>query len=888
MKDFVYPQDHAGEISFPLGGIGTGCIGLAGNGQLVDVEIMGKPNKGSHALFTHFAVKVEDDEKVLDVRVANGDVQPPYSGKHNRAHFNSFGFGVDRAALSGLPHFQSCTFQGKYPVATLSFADPHFPGTLEMQAFNPFLPHNDRDSSIPGAFFCFTVTNTGDRALTYTVALTATNLYTRKGGDHRQGQEGETRYIYLGNRQHGDCPSNRQHGDCDPLFGDMTIATDAARSSSQLYWYRGSWFDNLSTYWKDFSAFGPIKPRTYTNEFTIADANYAADDSATLAAHIKVQPGATGNVRFVLTWNTPNSVNYWNPEPCEGESGCCEGAGNGAGTWKNYYATLFSDSKQSALYAMENFDRLYDQTRLFRDTLFASSMPPEALDAVSANLAVIKSPTCLRLEDGSLYGFEGCHCDSGCCEGSCTHVWSYAYAIPFLFPKLERSMRTLEYTHSMNDDGAMGFRLQLPVGRSPSSFRPCVDGQYATVMRVYREYKISGDIDWLRQLWPQVRQSIAYAWSPGNYDRWDPDQNGILDGRQHHTLDMELFGKNAWLSGMYLGGLKAGAELAAVVGDEKAAALFDRIFDKGKAFLNSELYNGEYYRQRIDLKDRTLLDPYQTGTTIHRQDVYKAYWNEEQQELMYQIADGCGIDQVLAQWHANLMGLGEIFEKKKCRSALAAIYRNNFIPSFREHVNPCRIFGLNDEAGLVICTWPEGVKAPFIPIPYAEESMHGFEYQAAIHMIQEGMVDEGMTCIRAIRDRYDGKKRNPWNEFECGSNYARSMASFALLLTFSGFRYDIPRHHIGFAPIGDRNDFRSFWSVDNAWGNIEYSCDKVVLSILYGEITLSSLQVEKDLRQVVSVSVDGRPADFRCEGETVVFPQPMQIEKQVDISYLSA
>ena len=415
MKDFVYPQECAGEISFPLGGIGTGCIGLAGNGQLVDVEIFNKPNKGSHAVFSHFAVKVEDDEKVLDVRVANGDVQPPYSGKHNRAHFNSFGFGVDRAALSGLPHFQSCTFQGRFPIASLAFADPHFPGTLDMQAFNPFIPHNDQDSSIPGAFFSFTISNTSDRALTYTIALTATNLYTRKGGEHREGQEGKLRYIFL---------DNSQHAEGDPLYGDMTIATDAADTSCQLYWYRGSWFDNLSTYWKDFGAFGPIKPRTYTNEFTVADANYAADDSATLAAHVKVQPGGTGDIRFVLAWNTPNCVNYWNPEPCSCESGCCETADSSRKTWKNHYATLFADSRHSALYAMANFGRLYDQTRLFRDTLFASSMPPEAIDAVSANLAVIKSPTCLRLEDGSLYGFEGCHCDSGCCEGSCTHVWS--------------------------------------------------------------------------------------------------------------------------------------------------------------------------------------------------------------------------------------------------------------------------------------------------------------------------------------------------------------------------------------------------------------------------------------------------------------------------------
>lgn len=876
MKDFIYKKEKTKEISFPLGGIGTGCIGLAGNGQLIDVEIFNKPNKGSHAKFTHFAIKAEQDAKVIDQRIINSDYMHSYAGGYNRPQFNSYGFGADRATLSGLPHFKDSEFTGTFPIANIKFIEEKFPGELNMTAFNPFIPSNDKDSTIPGAFFEFDVKNVTDKPITYSIAFTATNMYTNKGGNHTFGTQDNTKYIHLSNN---DCEKS------DIKYGDMTIATDALQTSKQLYWYRGSWFDNLSTYWNDFKELGTIKDRTYSGDKEATDPNYAADDMATLVAHVTVEAGQSEKVRFVLTWNTPNCYNYWNPEPCNCKSGCCDDKKGILKTWKNYYATLFDSSKESAIYSVENFNKLYQQTKLFTDTLFATSMPISAISAVTANLAIIKSPTCLRLEDGSLYGFEGCHCDSGCCEGSCTHVWNYAYAIPYLFPKLERSMRTLEYTYSINESGGMGFRLMLPLGRDVTSFRPCVDGQYGTVMRVYREYMISGDRDWLKSIWGGVKKSIEYAWAEDNYDRWDFDKDGVMEGRQHHTLDMELFGKNAWLTGLYLGGLKAGAELAVILGEQDKADEYMSIFNKGKAYLNTELFNGEYFYQQIDLKDRSILDQYNQGNSLHGQGVYKAYFNPEKEEIMYQIGEGCGIDQVLAQWHSNLMGLGEIFEKDKTKSALQSIYKYNFIKNMREHFNPCRLYCMNDEQGLVICSWPEGKYKPFIPAPYSEETMHGFEYQAAIHMISEGYIEQGMECITALRDRYDGEKRNPWNEFECGSNYARSMASYALILTFSGFSVDMANHYIGFAPITDRNNFRSFWSVDNCWGNVDFGKDSVKIDVLYGAILLQKISINKDGRAPAQVSIDGKTIDFTSVDNAITFDKAVQVKNSVDITY---
>ncbi len=880
MDRFTFRGAKTHEISFPLGGIGSGCIGLAGNGELIDAEMFNRPNKGSHLGFTHFAVKAENANGVVDARVLHGDVLPPYSGKMQRPMCAGFGFGPDRESLAGLPHFHDVVFHGTFPIANLEFTDQHFPGSVRLEAFNPFIPLNEDDSSIPGAFFCISITNNTKETLSYTICFSAANLYSHKAGTHSFVQKDGLSMVLMQNAETSD-PD-------DVRYGDMSIGTDASDVHVTHYWYRGNWFDNLMTYWKDFRRQGPIQDRNYSEEDNANVSPYSFQDVASLSATLTATPGETTCARFVMTWSTPNCINYWNPGDgtTATGSGCDTRSDHPNHPWKNYYATLWRNSSDSLTYALKSYDRLYSQTLMFLETLLETSMPEEALEAVISNLAIIKSPTILRLTDGSLYGFEGCHWNAGSCEGSCTHVWSYTYSIPFLFPRLERSMRTLEYTYSMNPDGSMSFRLMLPIGRTPMKFRPCVDGQYGTVMRVWREYKLSGDREWLKTLWPQVKRSIEYAWSSENKDRWDENRDGVMEGRQHHTLDMEIFGESAWLTGMYLAGLKAGALIAAELGEEETAKDYIDIFNRGKERLNRDLFNGRYYYQRIDLKDRDVLSRFADGSrALQNQDVFATYWNDEKKEIAYQIADGCGIDQVLAQWHANLIGLGEIFDKDQVRSALKSIYSYNFIPNMREHFNPCRLYALNDEAGTVICAWPDDVKQPEITILYAEETMHGFEYQAATHMIQEGMTEKGLQMIRAIRERYDGEKRNPWNELESGSNYARSMASYSLLLSYSGFRFEMSKGMIGFEPLGNCDDFRSFWSVDRAWGVVRFEKNSTSIEIKSGEIDIQRLLLRKPNRNIKSVSIDGIPGKFISENGEIVFDKKMKVTKSITVEY---
>ena len=859
MDRFLYTGERTRHLSFPLGGIGAGGIGLAGNGHLVDWEIFNKPNKGSVNGFSHFAIRAEEAGATVDARILQGDLTPPFMGEMSQGLFQGFGFGPRREYMSGLPHFRDVEFRGEFPLATLRFVDETFPGEVCLHAFSPLIPLEEDDCSLPAAFFEFEVRAPDDRRLTYTLVgvlanpQPAVNLNRMDGALANKGLH----LMHL---------ASSEPGPDSPAYGDLTLGVDTGHDpgqsvSWQEYWFRGAWFDNLEVYWQDLTRPGPFANRRYEGEAA------GAGNEALLAVHVPVEPGETGRVRFVIAWNFPNCANDWS------EDAVREAAAAGVpNRWRNWYATRWADSRASAAFALREWDRLHDGTARFHAMLFASDLPPVALEAVSANLSTLKTPVVKRLEDGTLYGFEGAHGDAGCCEGSCTHVWNYQQTVPFLFPRLERSMRTADYKYNLLPNGAMPFRLQLPLG-TPRHLtgmqRPCCDGQFGGVMKIYRDWKICGDTDWLRGLWPGVRRSIEYAWHPDNPDRWDPDRTGVLQGRQHHTLDVELFGPNAWMTGFYLGALKAGAEMAEALGEQACAEEFRAIFERGRAWVDEHLFDGEYYHQLVALTDRSVLEPFvESVHTSDRVSVLEAYWTEEYGEIKYQIGEGCEIDQVLAQWHANLYGLGDLLDPEQVQSALTHLFEYNFKRNSREDYNPCRVYTLNDEAGLRIATWPAGRRQPVIPLPYSQETQNGYEYAAALHMIGTGLVAEGLEVVSAIRDRYDGAKRNPWNEIECGSNYARSMAAYALLNTFAGFEFDMRAGLVGFNPLqGFGSGFRCLWSLDPAWGQVFMESGAFRLEVVRGSLPVRIVRLPGLGKAMVEdVRLGGEPVVWQANG----------------------
>lgn len=682
----IYTGAKLREISFPLGGIGTGSIGLAGNGHLIDWEIFNRPNKGSLNGYTFLAVRAEYPDGTCTARILQGDWNKDLCGTYSGAgsgQFFGFGFGPASVSMAGMPHFSSVTFDGSFPIARLTFEDEHFPATVVLTAFNPLIPLNADDSSIPAAFFDVEL-RSHEAGVNYTVVLAANNPFDSSVNQPVTGQPFTAVTMRAADQEPDEIG-----------YGDLTAAVGVPDGLCQTYWYRGEWKDSLTTFWYELTH-NCLHERTY--------AEPGKKDVCCVGAEALLTAGENRHFRFVLSWNVPNCYRYWKPDADE------------ALQWKNYYTSLFADSAASCAYALTHWDRLYEQTEAFQRSLHASTLDPAVIDAVSATLSVLKSPTVLRLEDGTFYGWEGLHERGGSCEGTCTHVWSYAYALCFLFPELERSLRDTELRYDTDEHGWMRFRTKLPretfsIKKGNDPGRPCVDGQMGTLIKIYRDWKLTGNDAWLRENWADICKVLEFAWSEHNTHEWDRNRDGVLEGRQHHTLDMEMFGPSGWLQGMYLAALKAAAEMAAYLGDEKRCADYTALFEKGCAWTKEHLFNGEYFIHQVDLTNKRAAEHFGCPE----------YWNEEKQELKYQIGQGSSIDQLLGQWHANICGLGDIFDPQQRKTAIRSMIRYNYQTSMREYANTWRVYALNDEAGTIMCAYPSNAQRPVIPIPYTDE-----------------------------------------------------------------------------------------------------------------------------------------------------------------------
>ncbi len=930
------------KIGMPVGGIGCGQVYFSGDGRLWWWDIMHQKGAGG-GVTTGAHYSTPSNPTLLADR---GPVDV------------SFHLGVgDRYFELNSDGVGDIEFEGRYPVGVVRFTVPN--ATVELNAFSPFIPLNEDDSSLPATLMRYSITNRGDREIEFSLTgimnnavgaatgnlarlqrfqsgLRERNLkgylcwarakQEAKGGRPEIVFEDFERATYGPWKVEGDAfgdgpfpqakmPPRKSpakgHGNylvnshesrheedsgkadlyvgkltsptfkiernfvnfligggshkretCLNLIVDGLVVRSAEGRDSNLLrqesfdvvefagreahieivdHHKGGWGHICVDYitFSDTSHREPANVEDLPDFGSMAIGIIDSQDTSPGNARgvtetFKLAPGENRVVTFAVTWYFPNLT----------DAGEHLGALEGWPKLKKHYAKRFQSAGDVLQYVSSNQKRLVGDTLAFAQTWYDSTLPHWFLERTLLNIGCLATATTYRFDNGRFYGWEGIYC----CAGTCQHVWNYAQSVAHIFPGLERHTREhTDYGVAYKADGTLNYRAEY--GQHLAH-----DGQAGTIIRTYREHSMSPDHEFLKRIWPKVKKSIERIIEE------DTDGDGIWDKPQYNTLDAAWPGRNSWLSSLYLAALRCGAAMAKDMGDGTFAAALEARVKKGSASIVRELYNGEFFIMVRDPKHPEALG----------------------------YGKGCHIDQVLGDSWLHQVGLDPVLPQAEVRKALKALFTYNFAPDAGGYRNSMqtilrggRWYALAGEPGLIMTTFPNGGSQESKGqghedwiVGYFNECMSGFEHQAAAHMIAEGMVTEGLAITRAVHDRYDGNRRNPYNEIECSDHYSRAMASYGQFLTMCGFRYHGPSGRMSFAPKLT-GKFRVPFTAATGWGTVEIDGTSAKLHVVWGTVSLHEISFGKPVK---SASVSGTPIVGMATADGFRFDAQVQVK----------
>lgn len=732
----------------PLGGLGTGSLAIRGDGSLGQWQIVNRINHIGYVPLSFFALFWDQDAK-RGARLLQSDefwdlseFTPPVSTTDHVVP------GALRRWAEPLPKARIASFDGKYPVATVDYdLGEDCPFRLRMKAWSPLVPGNAADSGWPVAVFEFEFENLTDHSAHAHLLSSLQNCVgwdgvTEIDGIRFPGYGGNfntfesfdgNAYLWMENVS---LPEDH------PSQGVVAMACEGAPLEAAAQWAR------LEEIWGPFRDKGRILGYRHIGP----SRNGETWNGAFLQAR-----DFTGGEKFtftvVLAWHFPNRyLDYELPKAIVPDDKSRFFLGN-------RYAERGSPRRWLPEF-MKRRAALAEATDRYVEELYGRDLPPVVLDAIGSNVANLRTNVCLWTADGRFHGFEGGHGAStwegptgvgGSCPMNCTHVWNYDQTLLHLWPDLFRSMRETDWDVNLHPTGYLPHRTILPLFLPrmwdmpiEGPVNPAIDGLFAAMLKTYQYALHTGDWEWVRSRWPKVKTALAYVFS------LDPDEEGVIRGEQPNTYDISLFGPNTFIGSQLLAALRAVEEMALKLGDDEVAQGCRRRFEIGTVAYDAECFNGEYFVQRVP----------------------------EGCQSRHQFGLGCVTDQLLGEWWAQRLGLGSVLPVDHIRQALRAIFRRNFRTSFEGFVQTPREFASASDAGLLNATYEPGER-PEVPLLYSDEVWPGVEYAYASLCLSHGLVEPAMTVVQAVRSRYDGRERNPFNEVECGDHYIRSLSAWA-------------------------------------------------------------------------------------------------------------
>ncbi|MEI6133144.1 MAG: GH116 family glycosyl hydrolase [Bacillota bacterium] len=763
------------------GGIGTGGIelradGIFGNFGIFNNQPLGTGKKYAFPDHTSLFFKVRWQEKgeqpkmkLLQIEegpgLITGGVQPFY-------YIFPWMSGVDKIEYSA-----------SFPFSNLKYSDEEMPFDIEMEVVSPFIPHDVKNSSLPGIYFNFNIIQKGETECDVMLMLIARNGVgydvKQKEYSSETGKIEEFCFVEM---------ACKNMLGTEASFGTQTIAS----ISSEASYYAG--WEHLHPYY-EYVLRNPVLPDINVTEDRNAfnkdlNLNIAGERLfSTVAVSKKIKDKQSFKHTFLYTWNFPN---FYSDKQEEGSVGSGKNE-------SHYYANFFDKSIDVAKYMLQNLKELQFKTREFHNNYFESSVPVFVLDQINSHLNTFITSSILSKSKN--FGIsEGMLSDSSVGPFATMDVGMYGSVMPAsLFPEIDK-MTFLSHRDAQLSSGEVIHGLQRNFKSEvhhEESVQSRIDMPSQFVIQSLRDYFWTNDKEFLKEVWPAVVKTIEYCLNQRDADGDSiPDMEGVMCSYDNFPM----YGVASYIASQWLSALQFASLAAKDLGENELSVKYNDLFKVAQKNAESRLWNGEYFRLCNDEGGKSGI-----------------------------VDEGCLTDQIIGQWAKHMIGSEDIFDKEKMHKALKFICNNS-----------------SKEYGIVNCRWPQDEYLHDVDDncwnDQANTCWTGVELEFAALLIFEGMLLEGLAVIKNVDDRHR-KNGMYFDHPEFGGHYYRPLSSWSIINAMLGL--SIRGTELYFAPKLNEQKARYFFVLSNATAHftIDTHSKTVEITVNTGSFNVSKINL---------------------------------------------
>ncbi len=844
-----YTKHDAARSGVALGGLGTGYVELRKDGKFYNWTIMNNYPLGVGPIFQIPQWPRDGWEENLQFFIVRYQVE----GEDAKMKLLQINNTINEAGMESVDYYfpwlsriENIEYAGRFPFVNMKFTDSEMPFDITMEAFSPFIPHDVKNSSLPGVYFNFDIQSTTDKKVNVMLIASQRNLVgydTQEKYFITELEQGDGYKVF--SQSAGRLEKDRSS------YGTMGIASLSDETTYHLGWeHKHPYYERL-LFENKFRNENDVKGRNHVDKETgkkVANSSFRVKDQrcfSSLAITRDLAPGKSFDHSFVMTWHFPNAYGAHNAQGSnrdfKGDYTINQKITKNQG---HYYDNFFNNATEVADYMVKNKDDLTVRAKQFISDYYASDVDQFILDQVNSNLNTFITSSTLR-KDMKFGIREGMTADKPWGPNITIDVSLYgSLSVLALFPELQKtSMRchrdlqkpTGEINHGL------GFDLDYTQNGTWGVYhRIDMPGNY--IQLVLRDYFWTGDKAFLEEMWPSIKKAVEYVLNERDKDKdMMPDMEGIMCSYDNFPM----YGLSSYIQSQWLCAMACAEEAANIMDDEAAAKKYHDIFEKGSKLMDEHLWNGDYYRLSKDY----------TGLCEDMEDA-----TEED--------NACMTDQIIGQWLAHLTNQGYLFKEEHVKSALQSVMDMSFKDGF----------------GLRNCSWPEHPK--YFPIhesdlwvDQANTPWSGVELAFASFLLYEDMYDEAYKVIKEVNDRYR-EAGLYWDHQEFGGHYYRPMSAWGIINGLLGM--SINNGSYKFDPKIPKDDFTMFFAYDNGTAHYIENGNTVEVNVLTGELECNSLILDNSgLTEEVDITVGDKKVDASIEktdkGIKISFASPVKI-----------